>query len=246
MCSVNVRKNFMLRLKHFFVFLCLLNVGAAQAVPKLVQLEYDVARDGKLFARVKESFTQNGKQYRVQSVTKGIGIYALLGERKLTSTGAVTKAGLKPNHFELHQGRSDNKTLIADFDWAKNTLTMQKKDEKQTEKLSAGTQDLASYAYQFMFNPPTKDDVNVTMTTGKKLHIYQYKVVARGVNVDAAKASFKTLQLTNEASQDKTKVGQEKKQLWLAQDQFFLPVRYKLTDEDGDNYEQTLTKIHVE
>jgi Protein of unknown function (DUF3108) len=241
MHSLNFRKSSMLRLKQFLVFVCLLNVGAAQALPKLVQLEYDVARDGKLFARVKESFTQNGKQYRVQSVTKGIGIYALLGERKLTSTGAVTKAGLKPSHFELHQGRSDKKTLIADFDWVKNTLTMQKKDEKQIEKLTAGTQDLASYAYQFMFNPPTKDDINVTMTTGKKLHIYQYKVVARGVNVDAAKASFKTLQLSNEVV-----AGQDKKQLWLAQDQFYLPVRYKLTDDDGDNYEQTLTKIHVE
>jgi Protein of unknown function (DUF3108) len=231
----------MLRPKQLLIFLCLLNVSAAYALPKSVQLEYEVARDGKLFARVKESFTQNGKQYRIQSITKGVGVYALLGERKLTSTGSVSKVGLKPNHFELHQGRSDKKTLIADFDWTKNTLTMQKKDEKQTEKLTAGTQDLASYAYQFMFNPPTKDDINVTMTTGKKLHIYQYKVLARGVNVDAAKASFKTLQLSNEAA-----AGQDKKQLWLAQDQFYLPVRYKLSDEDGDNYEQTLTKIHVE
>lgn len=231
----------MLRLKQLMVFLCLLNANMVFALPKNVQLEYDVARDGKLFARVKESFTQNGKQYRIQSTTKGIGIYALLGERKLISTGAVTKAGLKPNHFELHQGKNDNKTLIADFDWAKNTLSMQKKDKKQTEKLSAGTQDLASYAYQFMFNPPLKDDITVTMTTGKKLNVYQYKVLARGTNLSLAKNNYKTLQLSNEAA-----TGQDKKQLWLAQDQFYLPVRYQLTDDDGDSYEQTLTKIHVE
>lgn len=231
----------MLRLKQLMVFLCLLNANMVFALPKNVQLEYDVARDGKLFARVKESFTQNGKQYRIQSTTKGIGIYALLGERKLISTGAVTKAGLKPNHFELHQGKNDNKTLIADFDWAKNTLSMQKKDKKQTEKLSAGTQDLASYAYQFMFNPPLKDDITVTMTTGKKLNVYQYKVLARGTNLSLGKTNYKTLQLSNEAA-----TGQDKKQLWLAQDQFYLPVRYQLTDDDGDSYEQTLTKIHVE
>ena len=231
----------MLRLKQLLIFLCLLNASLAQALPKTVQLEYDVARDGKLFARVKESFTQNGKQYRIQSVTKGVGIYALLGERKLTSVGAVTKAGLKPNHFELRQGRNDNKTLIADFDWVKNTLTMQKKDEKQIEKLSAGTQDLASYAYQFMFNPPVKDDISVTMTTGKKLNVYQYKVLVRGTNLSLAKTNYKTLQLSNEAA-----AGQDKKQLWLAQDQFYLPIRYQLTDDDGDTYEQTLTKIHVE
>ena len=231
----------MLRLKQLVVFLCLLNASVVFALPKSVQLEYDVARDGKLFARVKESFTQNGKQYRIQSVTKGVGIYALLGERKLTSIGAVTKAGLKPNHFELHQGRNDKKTLIADFDWVKNTLSMQKKDEKQTEKLSAGTQDLASYAYQFMFNPPVTDEISVTMTTGKKLNVYQYKVLARNANLSVAKNSYKTLQLSNEAA-----AGQDKKQLWLAQDQFYLPVRYQLTDDDGDTYEQTLTKIHVE
>ena len=222
------------------VFVSFFYAGLAQALPKNVQLGYDVARDGKLFARVKESFTQNGKQYRIQSVTKGVGIYALLGERKLTSTGAVTKAGLKPIHFELHQGRNDNKTLIADFDWAKSTLTMQKKNEKSTEKLEVGTQDLASYSYQFMFNPPIKDDVKVIMTTGKKLNTYQYKIIAR-TNLTLAKSTYKTLQLSNEAA-----TGQDKKQLWLAQDQFYLPVRYQLTDDDDDTYEQTLTKIHVE
>ena len=241
MCLLNFRGNTMLRLKQIMVLFCLLNASLVFALPKSVQLEYDVARDGKLFARVKESFTQNGKQYRIQSITKGVGIYALLGERKLNSTGAVTKAGLKPNHFELHQGKNENKTLIADFDWAKNTLNMQKNNEKQTEKLSAGTQDLASYAYQFMFNPPLKDDITVTMTTGKKLNVYQYKVLARGTNLNLAKTNYKTLQLSNEAA-----AGQDKKQLWLAQDQFYLPVRYQLTDDDGDSYEQTLTKIHVE
>jgi hypothetical protein len=214
---------------------------SAQALPKNVQLEYDVVRDGKLFARVKESFTQNGKEYQVQSITKGVGIYALMGERKLTSTGVVTKAGLKPNHFELHQGRNENKTLIADFDWAQNTLTMQKRDEIQTEKLTSGTQDLASYVYQFMFSPPVKDDISVIMTTGKRLEVYQYKVLERNTNLSVAETKYKTLQLSNEAA-----AGQDKKQLWLAQDHFYLPVRYQLTDDDGKTYEQTLTKIHVE
>jgi hypothetical protein len=230
----------MLKLTQFIV-LFFLGINLAFAYPKNIQLEYDVARNGKLFAKVKESFTQNGKQYRIKSVTKGIGVYALMGERTLTSTGAVSKEGLKPSRFELHQGNSAKKTLIADFNWAKNTLNMQVKGEKRTEVLEKGTQDLASYLYQFMFNPPTKDEVKVTMTTGKKLHQYQYKVMARGLKLDIAKTSYKTLHISNEAAE-----GDDKKQLWLAQDQYYLPVRYKLTDEDGDSFEQTLTKIHVE
>jgi len=227
----------MLRFKQFLVLLMLLSANIVYALPKNIQLEYDVMRNGKRFATLKESFTQNGKQYRIKSVTKGLGIYALLGERVLTSAGMITKEGLKPSRFELHQGKSDKKTLIADFNWAKNTLSMQNKDGVKTEHLDKGTQDLASYVYQFMFNPPSKDEVKVTLTTGKKLHQYQYKVIER----DALIGSYKTLQISNEAA-----ASEDKKQLWLAQNQYYLPVRYKLTDEDGDNFEQTLTKIHVE
>lgn len=224
-----------------FIILFFLSINLAVAYPKNIQLEYDVARNGKLFAKVKESFTQNGKTYSIKSVTKGIGIYALLGERKLTSTGAVTKEGLKPNHFELHQGKSEKKTLITDFNWAKSTLKMQVKGEILSEKLERGVQDLASYVYQFMFKPPSGDVVKVLMTTGKRLHLYEYKVIARGVKLDVAKSGYKVMQISNDAG-----INEDKKQLWLAEEQYYLPVRYKLTDEDGNSFEQTLTKIHVE
>lgn len=257
----------MLKLTQIFILLLFSNlmlcVNLAQAAPeknkaevtkpKLIQLEYDVTRDGKLFAKVTESFSQNGKQYNIKSVTKGVGVYALMGERVLTSTGTVSKAGLKPSHFELYQGKSAKKTLIADFNWAKSTLNMQVKGESKTEKLEQGTQDLASYVYQFMYlfmaNAPQKknsksDEVKVTLTTGKKLNQYQYKVLGRSIKLDVANKSFKTLHISNQAGANTNK-SDEKKQLWLAQDQFYLPVRYTL-EEDGDKFEQTLTKIHVE
>jgi Protein of unknown function (DUF3108) len=231
----------MLRFTQFIIFLLVLSANQALALPKNIQLEYDVVRNGKQFATLKETFTQNGKQYRIKSVTKGLGVYALMGERTLTSVGSVTKDGLKPIHFELHQGKSSKKSLVADFNWAKSTLDMQVKGEKRSEPLEKGAQDLASYVYQFMFNPPKKDEIKVTLTTGKKLNHYQYKVLARGLKLEAGKNTYRTLHISNEAA-----TGEDKKQLWLAEDRFYLPVRYKLTDEDGDNFEQTLTRIHVE
>jgi hypothetical protein len=227
----------MLRLLKTLLIIVLLSTHVAYALPKNIQLEYDVARNGKLFAKVRETFAQDGKQYRIKSVTKGLGVYALMGERVLISNGAVTRNGLKPMHFELHQGKGSKKTLIADFDWLRNQLRMQVKGETKTEKLTVGTQDLASYVYQFMFRPPGKDAVDVTLTTGKSLKQYHYKIIARDVTV----ASYKTLQISNEAA-----AGEEKKQLWLAQEQYYLPVRYKLTDEDGENFEQTLTKLSIQ
>jgi Protein of unknown function (DUF3108) len=122
---------------------------------------------------------------------------------------------------------------------------MQVKGETKTEKLEAGTQDLASYPYQFMYSPANQlsgqDQINITLTTGKKLGQYVYKVIARGEKLEAAKKTFKTLHIANQPA-----AGAEKKQLWLAEEQFYLPVRYMLTDEDGDSFEQTLTKINVE
>lgn len=235
----------MIKQSQWIIFFCFAIFGAiAQAVPKSVQLEYEVKRDGKLFAKVVENFSQDGSQYKIESVTKGVGVYALLGERKLNSSGSVTKDGLKPKHFELHQGDSKKKTLINDFDWAKNTLSMQVKGDVKTQTLEKGTQDLLSYAYQFMFmssKARAANAINVTLTTGKKLNHYQYKVMGRGLKLSAANAQFKALHIANSPA-----AGDDKKQLWLAEDQYYLPVQYKLTDEDGANFEQTLTSIHVE
>ncbi len=235
----------MLKLSQWIIFFCMAICGAmAQAVPKNIQLEYEVTRDGKLFANVVEKFSQDGSAYKIESVTKGIGVYALLGERKLISSGSVTKQGLKPKHFELHQGDSKKKSLMSDFDWAKNTLNMQVKGEMRTQPLEKGTQDLLSYAYQFMFTSSkarAANSMSVTLTTGKKLNQYQYKIIARGLKLSAAGKDFKTLHIANVPV-----AGDDKKQLWLAEDQYYLPVQYRLTDEDGANFEQTLTSIHVE
>lgn len=237
----------MLKQNQWIIFFCFALYGAiAHAVPKNIQLEYDLKRNGQLFAKVVESYSQQGDQYKIQSVTKGVGVYALLGERILSSSGSVSKEGLKPKHFELHQGDNKKKSLITDFDWNKNTLNMQVKGTVKTATLQKGTQDLLSYAYQFMFAPPTKaragdSVINATLTTGKKLSQYQYKVVARDLKINAAGKEFKTLHIANSPE-----AGDDKKQLWLAQDQFYLPVQYNLIDDDGANFEQTLTKIHVE
>ncbi len=231
----------MLKLTRLLTLLCLFGANLAYALPKNIQLEYEVKRDGKPFATVKENFTQDGKQYRIESITKGIGFYALFGERKLTSVGEVNADGLKPSHFELHQGDNDKKTLLTDFDWAKKSLSMQIKGENKTEVLENGTQDLASYVYQFMFNPPTKDEVKVSLTTGKKLNQYVYKVAARGLVLKTDGVDNKTVHLVSTAADSK-----DKKELWLAEAQNFIPIRYLLVDDRGASLEQTLTKIHVE
>src|SRR3989344_5929183 len=179
----------------------LLLSGLAIAAPKSVSLVYEATRNGQPFATVTESYRQENGRYHIESVTKGIGVYALFGERKLTSEGEVTSDGLKPRHFELHQGDNEKKTLFADFDWAANTLTMKIKGNPTTVPLEKGAQDLASFSYQFMFAPPQGDALVLPVTTGKKLRIYNYTVAERDASLELPAGKFKAMHLVK-ASKD--------------------------------------------
>ena len=166
----------------------------------------------------------------------------MFGERVLSSRGELTAQGLKPLRFELRQGDNAKKALLAEFDWAKQNLRMTVKGKAKDAKLEAGTQDLASFAYQFMYLPkPLKDSVTVTLTTGKKLNQYQYNIKPEAETIDSAGVQYKTLHLAP-AAQD----GQETKELWLATDYHYLPVRILLVDDNGQKLEQTLTELHIE
>lgn len=215
--------------------------------PKLIQATYEVTQNAKPFATVHEQFIITDNTYKVESTTKGIGIYALLGERKLTSTGELTAQGLKPNHFELHQGHNAKKALVTDFDWTNKTLHMLVDGATKDASLTSGTQDLASYAYQFMFLPtPFKDAITVILTTGKKLNQYPYKVAGKEAltitDANGASVQYKTVHIQLDQAQPQS----ESKELWLATEHYFLPVRIMMVDENGAKIEQTLTELHVE
>jgi len=218
--------------------------GFAQqpALPKRIVANYEVTKNGQPFAKVQEQFVVNKNAYKVESVTKGIGVYALFGERLLTSEGEVTEHGLKPARFELHQGDNAKKSLLADFDWAKQNLRMTVKGKLKEAALTQGTQDLASYAYQFMFSPvPLKDAVTVSLTTGKKLNQYHYKISPELEIIEVAGVQYKTLHLV-QPEQGKP----DTKELWLAAEHYYVPVRILMIDDDGQRLEQTLTELHIE
>lgn len=224
------------------LFAGLLFTSVASAAPKQVDLVYQATRNGQPFATITETYRQKNGRYRIESVTEGIGVYALLGKRILLSEGDVTAEGLKPSHFELHQGDNEKKSLFADFDWAANTLTMKIKGNPTTVPLEKGAQDLSSFAYQFMFAQPASDELKLPVTTGKKLRNYHYKVTERNAPLEVAAGKFKTMHLAD-ASKD---ASEDQKELWLGAESHYLPVRLVMNDENGAKIEQTLTSLHVE
>lgn len=233
-----------IRLLGFAVLLLMGSIASAEpaTLPKRIMASYEVTKNGQPFARVSEQFLVTDHAYRVESITKGIGVYALFGERKLISVGEVTPQGLQPTRFELHQGDNPKKSLLADFDWAKQSLVMNAKGKVKQATLISGTQDLASYAYQFMFLPvPLKDTISVSLTTGKKLNLYQYKIRSESEMVSTARTQYKTLHLLP-SEQDKP----ETKELWLAEEHYYVPVRILMIDDNGQKLEQTLTELQIE
>lgn len=210
----------------------------AHAAPKSVKLTYEVKRNGQRFGNVTETYSQTGKQYSLQSVTKGSGVYALLGERKLLSQGDVTKDGLRPKHFESLQSSNAKKTLINDFDWKARMLSMQIKGQATQMTLPPGTQDLLSVMYQFMFKPPTSGQLKLSITTGKRLKTHQYQVSAQSAKLITPAGEFKVVELTEVEDADAKKI-------YLATEKFALPVKIVVQD-DGATIEQLLTHITIE
>lgn len=219
----------------------------AKSPPKHINLVYDVVRNGQPFATVTESYQQVDNQYHIVSVTKGLGVYALLGERKLTSDGVVTAAGLKPSHFELRQGDNAKKWLATDFDWSINTLNMTIKGAVQVVPLAADSQDLLSYLYQFMFESFAKSNQQslvINVATGKKLKPYAFNIAGRDIQLNTVVGNFTTAQLTSIKDAD-SKPGDER-QIWLANEQHHLPVKLIIHDDKGGEIVQTIKTMQID
>jgi hypothetical protein len=212
----------------------------ALAAPHKITAVYHVTRNARPFADVTETFQQGNGHYTLESVTEGIGIYGLFGRRRLYSEGEVTPEGLRPSHFEQQQGDNAKKAISADFDWGAKVLSMKSKGQTTTAPLEAGTLDLASYAYQFMFAPPKGEEVLLQLTTGKKLRQYRYRVAERDAVVESPAGGFKTVHLVN------ARENGDEKELWLGVEAHYIPVRIKMQDENGFKIEQVLTSLHAE
>lgn len=214
----------------------------AMAAPKSLTVTYEATRNGQPFANITETFTQKDGKYRIESETRGIGVYALFGVRRLLSEGEVGPSGLKPLHFELHQGSETKRSLFADFDWPGNQLNMKVKGKPVTAELKPGTQDISSLIYQFMFVQPKGESFKLPVTTGKRLKLYEYRVAGRNVPVTVPAGSYKTMHLQDAAEN----AEEDSKELWLGNASvYFLPVKLVTRDDKG-NIEQVLTGLHAE
>ena len=222
--------------------LLLLAMPVWAAPPQAVTATYRLTKMGQPFGTAHETFRRDANQYRIESVTSAVGIFALFakGKIRLLSTGDVTAEGLRPQHFEHHRGDDPAKRIVADFDWEKRSATFHYDGKSESAELPSATQDRISLLYQFMFKPPHGAGVELAMSNGRQINRYLYKVVGEEtLNTPAGR--FETVHLSKRSGDQRD--GTE---VWLAKGRHYFPVRIAVDEKDGGTLEQELTSLEIE
>lgn len=182
----------------------------------------------------------SGEEYKLSSLIKAGGVYALVIPDLLQiSEGFITNNGLQPVHFLYQFGNKRNKTFNADFNWENKKLVLKSEKGVETLDLPTGTQDLLSFMYQFMFVPPMQN-LQLNITNGKKLGSYDYAFEGEEI-ISTKMGNLKTFHLSRSAE-----IGEKKTELWLALDYQHVPVKIRETNKDGQVYELLVTSLKTE
>ena len=213
------------------------------AVPTQIKAGYDVLKGGIKGIAISETFTRTQDHYRIESVSKAVGLLAAFKPEtiRVTSAGDMTAKGLRPSIYVQERKLDSDRNARAAFDWTVNRITLTDRAGERTQPLPAGTQDRLSTMYQFMLAPLQKTAaLDFYMTNGSKVDIYNY-LVTPGQSVTVPFGTFKALYVASPV-----KAGESRTEIWLAEELGNFPCKMVITDPDGDRLVQVLTEFTVE
>ena len=225
----------MKRLLVVFLIAC---TGFAQAQVREIKTTYALLKGTAKLGEVTEIFVIRDGKYYIESVAKPI-LSWLLPTLTQTASGTVTAEGLKPDHFTQSLSNKPEKNISADFDWLGGELLLTRNGETKRHDLKAQTFDSLSLKYQFMFAPPHADG-SVTLTDGKKVEAYPYRVL-KDQMINTPSGKYDTLHVAKiKGDEDDASF-----ELWLGKDQHFVPIKV-MAANDEHRLEQVLTHIVVD
>ena len=208
-------------------------LAAAVAVPTSARLEYDVVGEVKGFPYSADSellWKQDGQQYSAKLEIKVF----LLGSRSQTSNGSIDGGGLEPTRF-LDKARSE---LAAHFERDKGIIVFSSNAPSAT--LLAGAQDRLSVVLQLgalLAGAPTRYPSGTTIALQvvgpRDAEDWQFTV-----------GETETLKLPGgsvtgvKLSRHPRSAYDQKLDLWLAPSMGYLPVRLRMSQDNGDYVDQ--------
>ena len=229
------------RLATWLLLYSVAHFAEAVESPARLQVSYDILKGNIRAATITETYTRTQDRYRIESVSKAIGLLAMIKPEtiRVTSEGTLTAKGLRPLTFTNERKLDTERNTRADFDWASNRITLTDRTGKRTVPLPVGTQDRLSTMYQFMFAPLKDATLDFHMTNGSKVDIYNY-LITPDQSVTVPLGTFKALYVASPP-----KAGESRTEIWLATEHANFPYKMVITDPDGDKLTQVLTQFDV-
>ena len=220
--------------------LCFACLGsAAAAPPPKVSLQYDISYNGTVIAEGVETLEHDGRNYRIDSETRGKGFFAVLhrGAIKRSSRGLVSPTGLRP--VEFLDKRGERPAESARFDWASRLVALERSNgNRQTLPAQDDMHDRLSFVWNFAFARPASREVSATIVDGRGTTRYRYTVLEKQMLRTPA-GVFETLHLVKVKDPGEAR-GTE---LWLASTRDLLPVRLLVVEKDGTRMDTVVTRI---
>lgn len=213
------------------------------APPTHIEASYDVVTKGIKIAMITEKFTRTDKQYRIESVTKPVGLLALFKPDTLyvVSEGSITAQGLRPRSFVYKRSQETLKNTEANFDWGQSSLMLNDRYGQRVESLPADTQDRLSVLYQFRYIPLLREHKELTMyiTNGSKIDKRHYLIQPRQM-ITVPMGTLETTYLST--AQEETAW---KTEIWLSVENGNFPCKIIVTEDNGDKFTQVLTALSI-
>jgi len=209
---------------------------------KKVIIDYDVRRslDGSPVGAARTTyFLGENNQYSIKNEVEAKGFVSLFYWNKLqqTSDGILTPDGLKPKNYHYQFGsKIDN---FAVFDWESKKIITTTNGKINEFDMLEGSQDILSFMYQFMFEPPLAK-MKIYITNGKNYKPYDYSYIGEEV-IETEVDKFLTLHIAKFNYNNEERID-----LWLAKEYKYLPIKIRKTEKDGSILDQSTKKIEIE
>ncbi|HRA80125.1 MAG TPA: DUF3108 domain-containing protein [Thauera sp.] len=168
------------------------------------------------------------------------GLASLFGlQYEQHSSGTVGSAGLRPDVFVVDQRR--RKRESAHFDWPAARVSLRRDGkERRSGTISSGDQDVLSLWHQVRRFARSEQPVALNVVTGKSIKRASVRVLGREL-LKLPLGEVETLRMQAQAEGGELDID-----IWLSLQHDLLPVRIRITDDEGSVLDQRATMIDPE
>lgn len=206
-----------------------------RSLPRKGRITYDVVYGPDRFpvGRTVQTWEVDRGRYQLasRSETTGIVDFFRSQQRSYSSSGALTRAGLRPESFVAGRNRGRGRGVeqaSAQFDWSQSVVTLGRAAEQRQVKLPPNSQDLLSFVFQLALDPPAPGRLSQVVVNGSKIQVYELDVL-REESIDTPLGVLRTLPI-----RQVRKGNEESVELWLALEYRYLPVKLRFFDRQGE------------